>query len=345
MTYQHEHQWEFPLLPGVFKTVGFEPFSLELHGMKTMNLTMNNSLSMAALLTLGLALLTGGSWSSRAAQSTQLAEPPLPRETIIYKRVGTNDLKLFVIKPPGWQSSDRVPAILIFHGGGWVWGTPSIMAAQGNYFARRGMVSILVQYRLLDKKTKAPPTMCVADAQSALRWVRAHAAELGVDPNRIAAGGGSAGGHLAAFLGLMHGLDDPQDDLTVSAQANALVLWNPVFDNSPGQWGHELVGDRYQEFSPAQNITSNAPPAIVFLGTKDKLIPVKTVKTFQTNMQAAGVRCEAFFYEGQGHGFFSKEPWRTQTLTEADKFLTSLGWIEAGSAGKMPAASQSVKKS
>lgn len=301
-----------------------------------MSIKLNKVLRLAGMLALALAFLTGMSWPSRADQTSQLAESPLQRETIFYKRVGTNELKLFVIKPPGWKSSDRVPAILIFHGGGWVWGTPNIMGAQGNYFARRGMVSILVQYRLLDKHTNTPPTMCVADAQSAMRWVRAHAAELGVDTNRLAASGGSAGGHLAAFLGLMSGLSDPQDDLTVSAKANALVLWNPVFDNSPGQWGHELVGDRYMEFSPAQNITSNAPPAIIFLGTKDKLIPVKTVKKFQANMQAAGVRCETFFYEGQEHGFFSKEPWRTQTLLEADRFLSSLGWLAAKPADLEP---------
>lgn len=299
-------------------------------------------LQTGALLALSVAFWAADAPSNCAAQSIAAAVSPvataavsaLRRETCVYKRVGTNELKLVIIKPAGWQAKDRDPAILLFHGGGWVWGTPGIMGSQGNYFARRGMVSVLVQYRLLDKNAKAPPTVCVADAKSALRWVRAHAGELGVDVNRIAAGGGSAGGHLAAFLGLMNGLDDPLDDLTVSAKANALVLWNPVFDNSPGQWGHELVGDRYKEFSPAQNITSNAPPTIIFLGTEDKLIPVKTVKTFQANMQAAGVRCETFFYEGQGHGFFTKQPWHAQTLLEADRFLVSLGWLKAAPAGE-----------
>ena len=91
--------------------------------------------------------------------------------------------------------------------------------------------------------------------------------------------------------------------------------------------GAARVGDRYKEFSPFHNISSDDPPAIVFLGTKDKLIPVKTVEDFQAGMKKAGVRCEAMFYEDQPHGFFNKDPWQTKTLTEADKFLTSLGWL------------------
>ena len=130
------------------------------------------------------------------------------------------------------------------------------------------------------------------DAKSAMRWVRSHAAELGIDPNRIASGGGSAGGHLAAFVGMVEGKDDPQDDTKVSAKSNAMCLFNPVFDNGPGGWGTERVGDRYQEFSPAHNITKDDPPAIVFLGSQDKLIPVKTLETFKANMEKAGVRCE-----------------------------------------------------
>jgi dienelactone hydrolase len=152
--------------------------------------------------------------------------------------------------------------------------------------------------------------------------VRSHASELGIDPKRIGAGGGSAGGHLAAFVGLVEGQDDPQDDLKLSAKADALVLFNPVFDNGPdGGWGQARVGDRVQEFSPAHNISADDPPAIVFLGTRDNLIPVATVERFQAKMKAAGVRCEAVFYDGQPHGFFNDAPWKSRTLIEADKFL------------------------
>lgn len=246
-----------------------------------------------------------------------------------YKKVGDRELQLTVTKPPDWKSTDLRPALVFFHGGGWVSGAPTQFTQQSEYLATRGLVCIQVEYRLLDKNDKEPPVECVQDAKSAMRWVRSHAGELGVDPQRIGAGGGSAGGHLAAFVGMVKGQDDPQDDIKISPKANALVLFNPVFDNGPDQgWGTARVGDRFKEFSPAHNITSDDPPAIVFLGTQDKLIPMTVVERFKANMEKVGVRCETRFYEGKGHGFFNKDPDKTMTLIEADKFLTSLGWLK-----------------
>jgi acetyl esterase/lipase len=127
---------------------------------------------------------------------------------------------------------------------------------------------------------------------------------------------------------MIDGLDDPRDDAAISAKANALVLFNPVFDNGPeGGWGAERVGERFREFSPAHNISGDDPPAIVFLGTADKLIPVSTVERFAAGMKGAGVQCETRFYEGAEHGFFNRDPFRTRTLIETDTFFNSLGWI------------------
>lgn len=252
----------------------------------------------------------------------------------IYKKVADRELKLTIVNPPGWKAADQRPAMVFFHGGGWTGGAPTQFTQHSEYLATRGMVCIQIEYRLIKKGDSGPPIECIADAKSAMRWVRSHAAELGIDPNRIGAGGGSAGGHLAAFVGMVEGLDDPQDDLKVSPKANALALFNPVFDNGPDQgWGHARVGGRFKEFSPAHNITSDDPPAIIFLGTQDKLIPVAVVERFKANMEKAGVRCEAKFYEGQGHGFFNPGKGGTMdfyydTLLETDKFLTSLGWLK-----------------
>jgi acetyl esterase len=252
-------------------------------------------------------------------------------ETFIYKHVAGRDLKLFLEKPPGWKAADQRPAILFFFGGGWVGGSPGQFLKQSQYLAARGMVGLRVEYRTIPKGDSGPPVVCCADAKSAVRYVRAHAAEMGIDARRIAAAGGSAGGHLAAFTGLVNGLDDPQDDLTVSCKPNALVLFNPVFDNSPGQWGHARVGDHYKEFSPAHNITKDAPPTVVFLGDQDKLIPFAVLRDFETRMKQAGARCDAHVYPGAGHGFFNRDSergsWFTLTLIETDKFLASLGWL------------------
>ncbi len=253
-------------------------------------------------------------------------------EPIVYKTAGDQQLTLYVTKPKDWKAMDNRPAVVFFHGGGWVGGAPGQFNEHSKYLASRGMVVVQVQYRLLDRQSKDPPTVCVQDAKSAMRWVRSHALTLGIDPDRIASAGGSAGGHLAAFVGMVDGMDDPQDDLHVSAKSNAMVLFNPVFDNGPNGWGTQRVGDRYKEFSPAHNVSKDDPPAIVFLGSQDALVPVSTAEKFKQAMEQAGIECTLMIFEGQPHGFFNygrdgNKPYY-ETVVATDKFLASLGWIE-----------------
>jgi acetyl esterase/lipase len=249
-------------------------------------------------------------------------------EEFVYKKVGEQDLHLYVIKPDGWKASDQRPAIVWFHGGGWVGGPVAQFEEQAKYLAKFGIVSAMVQYRFVGK-VPGPPVFPCRDAKSAMRWVRGHAAELGIDPARIGAGGGSAGGHLAAFTTLVEGTDDPEDDLKISPKAQALLLFNPVLDNGKdGGWGNQRVGDKTKEFSPAHNVTEGAPPAIIFLGTKDNLIPVSTMERFQKNMKEAKAVCELHLYEGEGHGFFNKDPSKADTVKKTEAFLRGLGWIK-----------------
>jgi acetyl esterase len=249
----------------------------------------------------------------------------------VYKTVGERELKLYVTAPDDRQSTDPRPAIVFFHGGGWVGGKPGQFTEHSKYLASRGMVAVQVEYRLLKRQGNEPPTDCVEDAKSAMRWVRSHAAELGIDPARIASGGGSAGGHLAAFVGMVDGLDAAEDDLTISAKSNAMVLFNAVFDNGPDGWGHQRVGKRFREFSPFHNVSADDPPAIVFLGSNDKLIPVQTAHDFKAAMEKEGNCCEVMIFEGKPHGFFNhgrdeNKPYY-ETVLAADKFLASLGWL------------------
>ncbi len=286
---------------------------------------MHPLLKRLAILLLAAGFATSG--QSVAAEAKAKAKAGFLGDEHVYKQVEGRGLRLFVVKPEDWKAADQRPALVLFHGGGWTGGAPTQFNDQVTYLAKRGMVCVQVEYRLLGNP--GPPTNCVRDAKSAMRWVRSHSVDLGIDPKRIGAGGGSAGGHLAAFVGMVEGNDDPADDLKISPKANALVLFNPVFDNGPdGGWGTKRVGDRYKEFSPAHNITADDPPAIVFLGRNDTLNGVPVVERFQANMKQAGVRCETRFYDGQAHGFFNNEPWKTITLIESDKFLASLGWLK-----------------
>ena len=264
------------------------------------------------------------------ASYTSAAKPV--GEPHVYKTVDGRELKIYVTKPADWKATDTRPAIVFYHGGGWVGGSPGQFTEHSKYLASRGMVCFQVEYRLLDRKAKDPPTNCCHDAKSAMRWVRARAKEFGIDPKRIASGGGSAGGHLAAFVGMVEGTDNPDDDLDVCPKSNAMVLFNPVFDNGPDGWGTARVGDRYKEFSPFHNVTADDPPAIVFLGSADKLIPVQTAYDFQKAMKKVGVDCEVMIFEGKPHGFFNYGKYDNQpyyeTVLAADKFLAKLGWLE-----------------
>jgi acetyl esterase/lipase len=258
-----------------------------------------------------------------------LAEPK-PDEEKIYKKVGDVELKLHIFKPEGHQASDKRPAIVFFFGGGWNGGTPAQFYPQSEYLAKRGMVAMAAEYRV-KSRNKTTPRECVKDGVSAIRWVRRHAAELGIDPKRIAAGGGSAGGHVAAATGTTRGIVEMGEDESVSARPDALVLFNPVYDNGPKGYGHSRVKDYWKQISPMHNIDKTTPPAIVFLGTKDKLIPVATAEKFRDHMTDAGVRSVLHLYEGQPHGFFNKskspESYR-KTVAQMDDFLTSLGFLK-----------------
>ncbi len=273
------------------------------------------------------------------SHSVASAVKPVGKE-YVYKTVGDRELKLYVTKPDGWKATDQRPAIVFYHGGGWVGGAPGQFTEHSKYLASRGMVCFQVQYRLLDKKNSAPPTNCCHDAKSAMRWVRSRAKEFGIDPDRIASGGGSAGGHLAAFVGTVDGTDDPQDDLSVSAKSNAMCLFNPVYDNGPTGWGTKRVGDRYKEFSPFHNITKDDPPAIVFLGSNDSLVPVKTAYDFQAKQKAAGQKSEVLIFEGMPHGFFNYGKYNGkpyyETVVAMDRFLASLGWLKGEPTLKQP---------
>jgi acetyl esterase/lipase len=271
------------------------------------------------LFLLGLALV----------QSVLAEGKPVPDQTPVYKRVGDVELKLHVFLPENHQASDRRPAIVFFFGGGWVNGAPGQFYPHCEYLASRGMVAISAEYRVRSKH-ETTPRECVMDGKSAIRWVRQHDGELGVDPDRIAAGGGSAGGHVAAATATVKGFEEAGEDVGVSCRPNALVLYNPVFDNSSKGYGYDRVAEYWQEISPLHNLAAGVPPTVVFLGTQDRLIPVPTAEAYKQAMTDAGGRCDLHLYEGQGHGFFNfkNTEYYRKTVLETDRFLASLGYLE-----------------
>ncbi|WP_405607874.1 alpha/beta hydrolase [Polaribacter sp. Asnod1-A03] len=253
-------------------------------------------------------------------------------QRVIYKIINADTLKMDIYKPFTFKKKKKYPTIVFFFGGGWNGGTITQFEPQAKYFASRGMVTVLVDYRVKNKH-KTTPFEAVNDAKSAIRFLREHAKEYTINPNKIVASGGSAGGHLAAATALLSGLEEKEEDLTISSKANALVLYNPVIDNSEKGYGYDRVGTRYLEISPMHNIKKGAPPTLFMLGSKDVLIPESTAYLYQDKMEAINSRCDVIIYDGQGHGFFNQ--WKKEgleyykrTTIAADKFLQSIGYLK-----------------
>jgi len=254
----------------------------------------------------------------------------------VYKKVGDVELKVHIFNPPDHKPTDRRPAIVFFFGGGWAVGSAGQFVPQCRYLAARGMVAITADYRVYERH-RATVADCVADAQAAVRWVRANAKRLGIDPDRIAAGGGSAGGHLAAATAMLKDFTGDKD-ATVSFRPNALVLFNPALDLTPivenekreARW-RERLGADVKDLSPALHVKPGAPPTIIFHGKADRLILYPRMEAFAKAMKAAGNRCELVGFEGQGHGFFNYgrdgDKYFTETMRSADHFLVSLGYL------------------
>jgi acetyl esterase len=273
----------------------------------------------------------------------------LADKVLVYKAVDGVDLEMHVFLPKEPANGKPRPAILYIHGGGWVGGDPSVHAFEGLTLAKRGMVVASIRYRLLGngRKGKFPiaksPGDCLADAKSAMRFFRSHAAEFSVDPNRIAAGGGSAGGHLAAALNTIDGYDDPKDDLSVSAEANALVLLYPAFDLIDGWKGGmsscRKAGIDLKSFSPATLADKSFPPSIILVGNLDPVSPPKSNSAFLERMKTAGVHVELFTYAGKEHKLFERskaDPHFQSYLIHAQRFFQDLGWLETKPLPSLP---------
>lgn len=247
---------------------------------------------------------------------------PAPTEKRIYKEVGGTKLSIWIWKPAGWTASDKRSAIVFYHGGGWRNGSPTAFSRQSAKLAERGMVAFSVQYRLTshDGVTVAD---CVKDAKSAFRWVRSHAAELGIDPEKIAAGGGSAGGHLAAALTTLDALNDEQDDLKVSTQPAALVLFNPALrlNRTREQEAVAAGSPSRAGISPYEHVKRGHPPTVIFHGEDDTTVPIQSVRDYAAKVEKLGGSCTVVGFPGQKHSFFNREPFVWDTLKQADAFL------------------------
>ena len=286
------------------------------------------------------------------AISQQVSPPAYPpmmpgAQVETYKTIGDVEMRLWIFTPEGHSSNDCRPVIVFFFGGGWTSGNPAQFKSHCEYLASRGMVAITADYRV-SSRHGVKASRCVEDAKSAIRWIRKNADRLGIDSNRIAAGGGSAGGHIAAATASLPMLDDLNDDMSISARPNALVLFNPalVLSPIPGEFEfpdaritnlEERMGVELETISPYHNVNSGMPPSIIFHGTDDHTVPFRSVELFWEKMKALGNHCVLIGYDGADHGFFNygrdDNAYFIDTVNKMDAFLVSLGYLKgAGNA-------------
>lgn len=262
------------------------------------------------------------------------ASPLIDTRIIAYKSINEQESLVLKRYGPSEQKPDSVlPCAVFFFGGGWNGGDISAFADQAQYLAKRGMVAICAQYRTR-KSHNVPPNVCLMDAKSAIAYLRTNAKALGIDPDRLAVGGGSAGGHLAAASSFCEGFNEPGAKKPISTRANALLLFNPVIDNGPNGYGHDRVVEYWQAFSPLHNVDAPAPPSLFLLGDSDKLIPVATGKAFKTAIENNGGRCELKIFKQAEHGFFNAgrtslngKAYFEECLQDMDRFLVELGYL------------------
>lgn len=243
-------------------------------------------------------------------------------EKILYKKTPQEDMYLYLLRPAG-KHKKKLPAIVYFTGGGWVGGTVDGQIPDAAWFRDQGIIGIGADYRVKSRHGTTP-IECIRDAKSAVRYVRAHAKALGINPNKIIVAGGSAGGHIAACTAIDGG-DEPGEDLSVSSKANALVLHNPVLGEG---FGEEFF-KQHPEFSPLLQVKKGWPPTVLSCGTKDRTTPFVYAEKFTNLMKATGNTCELVAVKDADHScdWPVSNPNFLPTLTRMTAFLKAHNFI------------------
>jgi acetyl esterase len=268
-------------------------------------------------------------------------ESTISKEEKIYKSINGSGLKVLIFSSPEIAQNQNNPAIAFFHGGGWVFGSPEEFTGACEWYARKGFIAFSFQYRLsmqADGTYPDPditPVESVKDARSALRWLRENAESLRIGPDKIVAGGQSAGGQLALSTALMENINENTDNLAISPVPDALVLYSSSV-NTMEAWIDWILGARRDQIwaiSPHHNLKKNMPPAIGFHGEDDCTVPIYVVRLFQDRMLELGNQYELIIYPGrkhylgEGNATYSRL-FDEEILERTDTFLTGLGYLE-----------------
>lgn len=227
------------------------------------------------------------------------AQEPAPEPRVaIYREVDERRLQAYIFEPATKAPRDGRSAVLLFHGGGWSVGEPEWTFYAARSFANAGMVAIPIQYRL--SQDQVTPIEALADVCAAFRWARVNAADLGIDPTRVAGYGVSAGGHLVASAATV---GCPDEASAARSSPDALLLLSPALDLSGDRWFEQKLLGRAAAvaYSPADHVRSGTPPTNIVIGEKDTLTPVTGAKRYCDRLVELRGDCQLQVFPGLGH--------------------------------------------
>src|SRR5215831_16569123 len=261
----------------------------------------------------------------RQVPGIPLRSPVHELETdVVYAEVDGVPLRYDHYRPLG--TTRPVPAVVFVHGGGWMRGDPSQAAGNALHLARRGIATIAISYRLAPAHRFPAP---LDDVRRGLRWVRAHAEQLGIDPARIALLGVSAGAHLAVLAHLAWDVaplapDLPADLRDVSESVRAVIAHYGPYDlaRRRSDMVDALLGGKVDDAewtrlaSPIAHAAGATAPMLLIHGTADQLVSWRESERMHAALQEAGKSSELLVLEGAPHAF--QIQWRGEANQRAN---------------------------
>lgn len=271
---------------------------------------------------------------SKNGPSFKAVKPATPAgftlKTILVEKHPEHDVELYVYVP---DKDSVYPCILDIHGGGWKARQVEADKPMMERLAQRGFVTALVSYRL---STEAKYPAALHDCKAALRTLRAHAAELKLDPERIGCLGGSAGGHLSGLVSMTTGkpeFDGPGPNKEFSSSVKAAIVMAATMDlvtsykdKPPAEGAVLFFGasyqdkpDIYKEASPFEHIRAGVPPTIFIEGEKDSLKIGRA--EMMEKLKSLGIETSIHTLKDAPHPFWMSQPWLDQTVEISATFF------------------------
>lgn len=262
--------------------------------------------------------------SSVQAQQSELPAGVEMISDVVYARSGGCDLKLDLFLPKSGVGPYAV--VIYIHGGGWRSGSRRQFYGYAAQMATFGFAGVTIDYRL---SPEARYPAAVEDCRAAIRWIRANATKYNLDPKRIGVAGQSAGGHLAAILGVT---------ADTALKVRAVAAFNPLLDlaaaaqASPREVGSAITKflgvtyaedpDLWREASPLAHVSSNSAPMLLLHGTADATVPYAQSVAMFNALKAEGVAAELYSVEGAGHlWFFNSKVAFQASLRRVEEFF------------------------